>query len=486
MVAQCPNCLKDFVSPWAVTRHLSQPLTSCLQWIDQLESASQILLDPEQADEWITESPPDQTPSPYHDFQMDLESEALPGQDIDIPVNNPDYPYSDEGVAVNLESDVLGSGAESLSGQALEPKVFIERFKGAAKVYQRSQTFQDWFNMDAYATHRKENIYYPFASLQDWELGSFLLCSSLSMAAIDQFLGLKLFSSLSRLEHYHSPFAQQKISEARLVHQCLDIILEPLKQAARIRWMMSDPLGNLRYCLTPLASYIVDTPEACMLACVRGKTSPVTLAMYKEFRDTFRHPPRTAKLTLDQLASITCDPLNVEGYFDECSLFHLSSVFLPFWRNWPLADPSWFLTPEALHHWHCEFYDHDVKWCLRAVGMQELDFRFSDGISNLKQVTGRAQCDMQRYMVALIADAAPPGIIIAVRALMDFQYLSQATMIDELHCGLILDALKQFHDHKHEVIACGACRGTKSNSILDNWYIPKLELMQSVTLVTPF
>ncbi|KAG2103743.1 uncharacterized protein F5147DRAFT_775869 [Suillus discolor] len=122
---------------------------------------------------------------------------------------------------------------------------------------------------------------------------------------------------------------------------------------------------------------------------------------------------------LDQLASIKCDPLNIGGYFDECSLFCLNGVSSPFWRNWPLADPSSFLTPEALHHWHREFYDHDVWWCLRAVGAQELDFRFSvlqqlttfrhfkDGISNLKQVTGRAQHNMQHYMVALITDAAP-------------------------------------------------------------------------------
>ncbi|KAG1745144.1 hypothetical protein EDD22DRAFT_786121 [Suillus occidentalis] len=224
----------------------------------------------------------------------------------------------------------------------------------------------------------------------------------------------------------------QGILEAHLVHQCLDIVLKPLKQAACIGRMMSDPLRNLRYCFTPLASYIVDTPKACMLACVRGKTSPVTLTMYKEFGDTFCHPPCTAKSTLDQLTSITCDPLDVEGYFDECSDFRLNGVFLPFWHNWPLADPSWFLTPEALHHWHCQFYDHNVRWCLRAVGTQELDFRFSmlqklttfrhfkDGISNLKQVTGRAQCDMQHYMVTLIADAAPPGVIIAVCTLMDF------------------------------------------------------------------
>jgi hypothetical protein len=69
-------------------------------------------------------------------------------------------------------------------------------------------------------------------------------------------------------EFLHPVKRMQGVLEARLVHQCLDIVLEPLKQAAHIVRMMSDPLGNLRYCFTPLASYIVDTPEACMLACV--------------------------------------------------------------------------------------------------------------------------------------------------------------------------------------------------------------------------
>ncbi|KAF8436374.1 hypothetical protein L210DRAFT_3319453, partial [Boletus edulis BED1] len=73
------------------------------------------------------------------------------------------------------------------------------------------------------------------------------------------------------------------VLDARLFHQCLDIVVEPLKTAARIGRMMSDPVGNLQHCFTPLAAYIVDTPEACMLACVCGKTSPVTMASYKEF-----------------------------------------------------------------------------------------------------------------------------------------------------------------------------------------------------------
>ena len=52
----------------------------------------------------------------------------------------------------------------------------------------------DEFDRDDHATMREENLYYPWASRQEWELASFLLRSSLSMAAIDQFLSLDLVS----------------------------------------------------------------------------------------------------------------------------------------------------------------------------------------------------------------------------------------------------------------------------------------------------
>ncbi|KAG1732353.1 hypothetical protein EDB19DRAFT_1640230 [Suillus lakei] len=69
-------------------------------------------------------------------------------------------------------------------------------------------------------------------------------------------------------EFLHLAKCMQGVLEARLIHHCLDIILKPLKQAAHIGRMMSDPVGNLRYCFTPLASYIMDTPKAAMLTCV--------------------------------------------------------------------------------------------------------------------------------------------------------------------------------------------------------------------------
>ncbi|KAI5982843.1 hypothetical protein EDD15DRAFT_2179865 [Pisolithus albus] len=47
----------------------------------------------------------------------------------------------------------------------------------------------------------------------------------------------------------------------RLLHQVISIVVRPLKQAAESGHMMSDPLGNLKYCFTPLVAYIADTPE---------------------------------------------------------------------------------------------------------------------------------------------------------------------------------------------------------------------------------
>ncbi|KAG1889114.1 uncharacterized protein F5891DRAFT_965534, partial [Suillus fuscotomentosus] len=89
----------------------------------------------------------------------------------------------------------------------------------------------------------------------------------------------------------------------------------------------------------------------------------------------------------------------------------------PFFEDWVLSEPSHFLTPETLHHIHQEFYDHNVKWLICAVGDAELDFRFSvlqpitgfhhfqGSITKLKQVTGLAQCDIQRSIIAVSADA---------------------------------------------------------------------------------
>ena len=299
--------------------------------------------------------------------------------------------------------------------------------------------------------------------------------------------------------------ATRSVLESRTVHLCLDIITEPLKLAARAGWMMSDPCGYSRFCFTALASYIVDTPEAAMIACVAGKTSHLTMADFRKFGDPTRQEPRTASTTLAQLAALASqfDPVELPTYIPAAKAIRLNGVHLPFWRDWILqslpgnpprvlmAEPSQFLTPEPLHHWHKQFWDHDVKWSIRVVGADELDFRYStiqpiagfkhfkDGVSNLKQVTGRAHRDVERYLVGVIAGKAPPPFVIAIRALMDFRYLAQARQLDDTIISQIASSLQLFHNYKQSILDHRGRVG-KGNKPMDHFQIPKLELMHGV------
>jgi hypothetical protein len=260
------------------------------------------------------------------------------------------------------------------------------------------------------------------------------------------------------------------VLETRLIHECLDFILAPLKIATQISVMMSDPVGNLWHCFTTLASYIVDTSELVLLLGVGSKTSSVTMVFYKQFGDPFQHEPQTASTTLVQLHTIEdiAHLWNLKCYVKEAAKFRLNGVHQPFWHDWPLAKPSIFLTPEPLHHWHKMFWDHDTKWCIRVLGDAEIDFWFSvlhphtgfrhfkEGISKLKQVTGCEHRDLQCYMIPIIASSVPKPFLIAIRALADFHYLAQAPEITDDMCGMIGAALNEFHANKDAIILAGA------------------------------
>lgn len=265
----------------------------------------------------------------------------------------------------------------------------------------------------------------------------------------------------------------------RLFHKCLDIILAPLKVAAAVGIMMSDPVGNLRYS--------ADTPEQSLLSCTSPKASPVSTALFKQFGDGIRHPLRTAAKTLDDIRTITleCNPDDYVRFLKFAKDYGLNGVDAPFWIDWPMSDPARFLKPEVLHHFHKFFFDHDLQWCIIAIGDDEIDYRFSlvrtlvgyrgfsEGVSKLKQVTGRDHRSMQRYIVGVIAGGVPSRFLIAIRALMDFRYIAQLHSFDKHTLQLLENSLQTFHDHKDAVLAAGA----RSS---DHFQIPKLELLQHV------
>ena len=82
-------------------------------------------------------------------------------------------------------------------------------------------------------------------------------------------------------------------------------------------------------------------------------------------------------------------------------------------------------------------------------------------------------------MVSTIEGAVTKGFLIAIHALMDFRYLTLTPEIDDNTCGLINCTLKEFHENKQAILDAKACLG-KGNKPIDNWYIPKLEMLHSV------
>jgi hypothetical protein len=217
------------------------------------------------------------------------------------------------------------------------------------------------------------------------------------------------------------------------------------------------------------------------------------MANSKQFGDAFRHSSHTGATTLHAINKVNGMPeavQSLEKYENLAKKVQLNGVQLPFWRDWPLTDPSNFLTSEPLHHWHWQFWDHNAKWCINTVGDDEIDFQFSilqphtghqhfkEGITKLKQVTGRDQRNIQHYIISIIADAVPPQFVLALRSLMDFRYLAQSPLIDDNVCQHISNALTLFHQNKQAIMDAGAHCG-KNGPIL-HWEIPKLELLSSV------
>ncbi|KAG1902813.1 uncharacterized protein F5891DRAFT_910796, partial [Suillus fuscotomentosus] len=81
----------------------------------------------------------------------------------------------------------------------------------------------------------------------------------------------------------HSNARVRGILVDQLFHQCISIVTKPLKAAAKMGIMMNGPVGNSRYCFMPLISYVADTPEELLVACVCSNVSPVTTATRDQF-----------------------------------------------------------------------------------------------------------------------------------------------------------------------------------------------------------
>lgn len=281
---------------------------------------------------------------------------------------------------------------------------------------------------------------------------------------------------------------------SRLFHHCMDIVFASLKDVARNGAMVTDSLGYIRNCFTPLVAYVADLPEQQLIACVSKNASPVTTATLPEFGDPNPHPPRTGKATLKQISDLVsqANPWDIVTFQRLAKAAKLLGVHLPFWRDWKFADPAFFLNGEILHTCHKFFFDHILQWCKEAAGKHVLDTRyktqhkrigirhFASGVSHVKQMTGREHRDIQRTIVPMISKATPsitPLFVYAIRSIVEFIYMAQSPVHTDASIATMVQALREFHATRQVILEAEARRGASGVKL--DFNIPKLELLQS-------
>ncbi|KAF8232876.1 hypothetical protein L208DRAFT_1269810, partial [Tricholoma matsutake] len=153
----------------ALLCHMNYPLRSCYNHFQEVAN----LLEDLQRYNDLKHQPQHQLNhlSPSSDHKTDTTQLAQESMDINLPF------------------------IESFDGTSPDSGPFVKKYEGAAEEYGVGVTFMLEFDCDQYAVECVENIYYPFASRDEWELAAILLQSDLSMGSIDSFLLLKLVSA---------------------------------------------------------------------------------------------------------------------------------------------------------------------------------------------------------------------------------------------------------------------------------------------------
>lgn len=218
--AYCNRCGKGFKSQSSVINHQSQPSSNCIKHYHAAMQKQPDLMS-------IPISIPPPTFSPF----------SSPS-----PSGSP--------LPENVEMmDITDDLGETSTEDSTPPQFYTDFYPGAAQILSgKGQTFLDNFDEDQYADERKNNLFYPFLSQEEWELASFLLQSSLSMAAIDQFLSLQAVS----LEN-------------------LSINISYAKTSRRSR-TLDYPFGLRRSSATELRSFQPINPNSILIPTFNGST----------------------------------------------------------------------------------------------------------------------------------------------------------------------------------------------------------------------
>jgi Plavaka transposase len=176
-------------------------------------------------------------------------------------------------------------------------------------------------------------------------------------------------------------------------------------------------------------------------------------------------------------------------YSKVCTVAGIKLVQNPFWRNLPYVNIFCSITPDILHEIHQGIIKHLLIWLKDMFGADAIDSRcsrlppnhnlhlFSKGITSLSRVSGKEHHDICRILLGVIIDIPISNCvgfsstwgIHAIRAILDFLYITQYPSQTSKSLQFLQDCLTHFHENKAIFIDL---------NIHSNSKIPKLHSLQ--------
>jgi hypothetical protein len=258
------------------------------------------------------------------------------------------------------------------------------------------------------------------------------------------------------------PYVKDEDEKSRLkrelTHRAMETLFQELHEVSvnGVETLCAD--GRYRRAYPIVAGVVLDNEDQVLVSGIIASGCPKCKTTYHNRGSGKLAEPRTNRETLCAMHAALED-----RNWHPAEALHLQPIW-PWWANLPYFDLAGALMPDTLHQLHQGMLRHLLKWTYKAAGPAAVDQyfaampnaegmrHFKQGISGVKQWTGRESKEVEKQLLPVIAslDAKvwDSDFVKLSRALLDFIYRAQASRMTEDDIVRLEKTLVEIHELK--------------------------------------
>jgi hypothetical protein len=245
-----------------------------------------------------------------------------------------------------------------------------------------------------------------------------------------------------------------------LTHRALERLFQELHDASEKGIVTLCADGRYRRAYPIVAGVMLDNEEQVISSGIIASGCPKCQTTYQNRGSGKLAAPRINHETLCAMhAALEYSDLR------QVNALYLQPVW-PWWANLPYFDFAGSLMPDILHQLHQGMLVHLLKWTYQAARGQAMVDRyfavmptaegmrhFKQGVSVVKQWTGRESKEVEKQLLPVIASLDSkvwdPDFVKLSRALLDFIYRAQSSRMTEDEVVQLEKTLVEIHQLKY-------------------------------------